>query len=240
MKLKRLLKILIGILIFFTLPSFLLFGFVYLRYNETLPEGQRGQQADEIAMRMLSALDHEAYKSTDYLEWSFKGMHHYKWYKTDGVCEVSWDDCTVVLDLKDQSSSKVFFLNNEYNGIEKQDYVAKALSYFNNDSFWLVAPYKVFDKGTERRLITTDKGKKALLVTYTTGGSTPGDSYLWHFDETGRPVRFQMWVSILPIDGLEATWEDWVITESGARLPTFHKLLFLGLEMGDVKGLNLN
>jgi hypothetical protein len=146
----------------------------------------------------------------------------------------------VVLDLKQQRNSKVFFLENEYTGIEKQDYIAKALSYFNNDSFWLVAPYKVFDSGTERRVVNTKEGKKALLVTYTSGGSTPGDSYLWHFDEIGQPVGFQMWVRILPIDGLEATWEDWITTESGARLPTFHKLLFLGLEMGDVKGLQLN
>jgi hypothetical protein len=48
-----------------------------------------------------------------------------------------------------------------------------------------------------------------------------------------------MWVGILPIGGLEATWENWITTESGAQLPTAHKLLFLGLEMGDVKGLRI-
>jgi hypothetical protein len=45
-----------------------------------------------------------------------------------------------------------------------------------------------------------------------------------------------MWTSILPIDGLEATWENWITTESGAQLPSFHKLLFLGLEIEDIKG----
>jgi hypothetical protein len=48
-----------------------------------------------------------------------------------------------------------------------------------------------------------------------------------------------MWVDILPIEGLEATWENWITTESGAQLPTFHKFLFLGIEMENIKGLEL-
>jgi hypothetical protein len=47
-----------------------------------------------------------------------------------------------------------------------------------------------------------------------------------------------MWVDILPINGLEATWENWIVTESGAQLPTFHKLVFLGLELTDIKGIH--
>ena len=114
--------------------------------------------------------------------------------------------------------------------------IEKAITYFNNDSFWLVAPYKVFDAGVERRLVKTQNNKDALLVTYTTGGSTPGDSYLWLLDDNGKPTAFKMWTSILPIQGLEASWSDWTITESGAQLPSFHKLLILGLEIDDVKG----
>jgi hypothetical protein len=239
MRIKRFLKIIAGLIIFLTLPSLLFFGFLYLRYNEPLPEGTSGPEADELATQMLRSLNENAYRNTDYLEWTFKGAHHYKWYKTNGTCEVSWDDFSVLLDFNDASKSKVFVAGNEYKGIEKQDYISKAEAYFNNDSFWLVAPYKVFDKGVKRSVVTTEENKKALLVTYTTGGTTPGDSYLWHLDDLGRPKSYQMWVSILPIGGLEATWEGWVTTDSGAHLPTFHKLLFFGLDMGEVKGLNL-
>lgn len=212
---------------------------MYLKYNEDLPTGEQGAKADQLATKMLEALDEEAYLNTDYLEWTFKGRHHYKWYKSDKNCEVYWDDFTVILDLENQDNSKVFVAKQEYNGIEKQDYIDKAEAYFNNDSFWLVAPYKVFDSGVERRLVKTDDNKDALLVTYNSGGTTPGDSYLWHLDDTGMPTSYQMWVAILPINGLEATWDQWTTSESGAQLPTFHKLLFLGLEMGDVKGLEL-
>jgi hypothetical protein len=236
---KRILKIIGGIIVFFTLPTLLLFGFMYLKYNESLPTGQQGAEADQLATKMLQALNEEAYLNTDYLEWTFKHIHHYKWYKSDKTCEVYWDDFTVILDLENTNNSKVFVLEQHYNGIEKQDYILKAESYFNNDSFWLVAPYKAFDPNVERRIVKTEYNKDALLVTYTSGGTTPGDSYLWHFDDNGKPKSYQMWVGILPINGLEATWDQWITTESGAQLPTFHKLLFLGLEMGDVKGLKL-
>ena len=237
LKTKRILKIIGGIIIFFTLPSLLFFGFIYFKYNEELPTGNEGPDADQLATKMLTALNEENYLNTDYLEWTFKSRHHYKWYKSDKACEVSWGEITVILDLENHTNSKVFAGEQEYNGVEKQDYLNKAKAYFNNDSFWLVAPYKVFDSGAERRLVKTEEGKDALLVTYTSGGSTPGDSYLWHFDETGKPKSYQMWTSILPIDGIEASWNDWTTTESGAQLPTSHKLLFLNLDMGDVKGL---
>jgi hypothetical protein len=87
-------------------------------------------------------------------------------------------------------------------------------------------------------LVKTENNKNAHLVTYTSGGTTPGDSYLWQFDDNGKPISYQMWVDILPINGLEATWENWIVTESGAQLPTFHKLVFLGLELTDIKGIH--
>lgn len=236
-RLKKILKYIFGGIVFLTLPSLLFFGFLYFKYNEKLPKGKQGVEADSLAIKMLNALDYQSYKETDYIEFTFKGRHHYKWQKSENTCVVEWSHFKVELDLNNTKNSKVFVANQEYNGIEKQDYIDKAVSYFNNDTFWLVAPYKVFDPGTERRLVKMDDGRDALLVTYTSGGSTPGDSYLWHLDDASKPMSFQMWTSILPIDGLEATWTDWTTTESGAQLSTFHKLLFLGLELQDIIGL---
>lgn len=236
MKLKKTLKIITGIIIFFTLPTFLLFGFLYFKYNEDLPQGLQGEQADVLAEKMLSALNHEAYESTDYLEWTFKKRHHFKWHKSENKCEVFWKKYKVDLDLNNFSKSEALINNTKLTGKESEEIIKKAKDYFNNDSFWLAAPYKAFDPGTERRLITLENGEQALLVTYNSGGSTPGDSYLWLLDNNYKPKSFKMWTSILPIDGLEASWSDWTVTESGAQLPLFHKFLFFGLEMGDVKG----
>jgi len=121
-----------------------------------------------------------------------------------------------------------------------KELIEKAVSYFNNDSFWLVAPYKIFDKGTERRLVTLENNDKALLITYTSGGSTPGDSYLWLLEDNGMPKSFKMWTSILPIQGLESSWSNWTKTESGANLPTFHNILFLGIDLTNIKGVTKN
>ena len=236
MKLKKPLKIFVGVVIFFTLPSLLFFGFVYFKYNEDLPNGKSGPAAELLAQNMLNALDYEAYKNTNYLEWTFKNRHHFKWQKNEGTCMVYWKEYKVDLDLNNSSESKAYVQNFKVNGEQAEELITEATNYFNNDSFWLVAPYKVFDSGVERRIVKRDDGNDALLVTYTSGGTTPGDSYLWLLDKNNKPTKFKMWVDILPIGGLEASWTDWTTTESGAQLPTFHELLFLGIQMGNVKG----
>lgn len=232
---KKILKIIGGIVIFFTLPSLLFFTFLYVKYDQNLPTGIQGEAADQLATRMLDALNYEAYKATDYIEFTFKKRHHFKWNKAENTCQVYWKNIRVDLDILDHDNSEVFISEELYNGDDAREYIHKAKDLFNNDSFWLVAPYKVFDPGVERRLVKTEDRKDALLVTYTSGGSTPGDSYLWHFDENGKPTSYQMWVDILPIEGLEASWNDWITTETGVQLPSFHNLLFMGLEVDDIK-----
>lgn len=232
---KKIIKIIGGVIIFFTLPSLLFFAFLYFKYNEDLPSGTQGEAADILAARMLNALNHDAYKATDYIEFTFKKRHHFKWDRTKNTCEVFWKNIRVNLDIDNTNNSEVFVNDALVAGENRHEYIDKAESLFNNDTFWLVAPYKVFDEGVERRLVKTEANKSALLVTYTSGGSTPGDSYLWHFDANGKPISYQMWVDIIPIDGLEASWCDWTTASTEAQFPTFHKLLFLGIEIEDIK-----
>ncbi|GGK28393.1 hypothetical protein GCM10007962_23330 [Yeosuana aromativorans] len=236
MKVKKTFKIITGFIVFLTLPSILFFVFMFFKYNDDLPTGEQGQQADALAYNMLDALNYDAYKNTNYLEWTFKRKHHYKWKKNESLCSVYWEDYKVDLNLNDKALSKAYVHGFNIESDMGKDLIKKAISYFNNDSFWLVAPYKVFDYGTERRYVTQYNGDPALLVTYTKGGSTPGDSYLWLFDESGKPKSFKMWVSILPLKGLESSWSNWTTTESGAMLPTFHNIFFLGIEITNIKG----
>ena len=212
-------------------------GTFYFTYSEPLPAGKQGVAADKLAYKMLDALDYEAYKETSSLTWTFRGEHHYQWSKNQNRCSVQWEDFTVQLDLKNKGNSTVSVGGQLYSGVDKELLINKALAYFNNDSFWLVAPYKVFDAGVERRLVKQENGSDSLLITYTYGGTTPGDSYLWHLDEQGFPTSFQMWVKIIPVQGISASWEQWITTESGAQLPRFHKLLFLDIIMGSVQGI---
>lgn len=227
---KKIVKI-IGAIV---LLAVIALGVLYYTSNEDLPNGKEGVEADALASKMLNALNYKAYKNTRFLEWSFRGKHFYKWDKQENVVDVSWDNNRVVLNTKTPEKSKVFVDDNQVNNPE---ILKKATDYFNNDSFWLVAPYKVFENGIKRKVVSYN-GKKALLITYTSGGSTPGDSYLWILDDSGKPTSFKMWVSIIPTGGMKGSWNDWTTTKSGAVLPTKHQLPIGTLDMGDVKGYN--
>ena len=56
------------------------------------------------------------------------------------------------------------------------------------------------------------------MVHYEGGGVTPEDSYVWLLDENNIPTSYKMWVSIIPIGGVEATWNDWKRVETGALI----------------------
>jgi len=232
--LKKIGKIL-GII---TLGLLVLLLGAYLVLNEKMPEGTQSAEADALANKMLKAVKHEAYKNTRYLEWTFKGAHHYKWDKQEQLVEVTWDKNKVDLNIQQPEKSTVFADNVVVAGEAKAAMIEKAVAYFNNDSFWLVAPHKAFDSGTERRIVSQENGGDALLITYTSGGNTPGDSYLWFLDESGLPTSFKMWVNIIPLGGVEASWEDWKTTESGVLLPAKHSLQLFDLDMGEVKAWN--
>ncbi|MEE9407602.1 MAG: hypothetical protein V3V28_05955 [Polaribacter sp.] len=218
----------------------LLIAFVTIYYfenNEKLPEGKQGKDADALAIKMFNAINHEAFDNTEVLKWSFRGEHFYRWYKQENIVHVSWDHYKVTLHTNEPAKSVVYI---DGKNSDDPEIIKQAQAFFNNDSFWLVAPYKIFDSGTERSIVNYN-GKDALLITYTSGGSTPGDSYLWILDENHYPTSFKMWTSIIPIGGVSATWSNWKNTKSGIKLPTKHKLSLFGMQlpMGDVKSENI-
>ncbi|WP_298486036.1 hypothetical protein [uncultured Maribacter sp.] len=227
----------IGKLLSYSLIVILLgVGILYIICNESLPNGQKGNKADALAKKMMQAIGGEKYANTNFLEWSFaNGSHRYKWNKSLGLVTVKWDNYTAKLNLNNKSLSSITKKNTILTTKEEKELLQTALDYFNNDSFWLVAPFKVFDEGTKREIVTLENGEEALLVSYTIGGSTPGDSYLWELQPNGTPKSYKMWVSIIPIGGIKATWENWKIMKSGILLPSKHKLGPITLDMGTIK-----
>lgn len=203
----------------------------YFAYNEKLPKTNQSVEADQLAEKMLSAVNHDAYKQTNYIEWTFAGRNSYKWNKQQQLVEVTMGKTVVKLNIQQPELSTVLVNGVQVDGSVKAEAIESAIANFNNDSFWLVAPHKVFDSGTERGIVELDNGEKALLVTYSSGGTTPGDSYLWLLDESGLPKAFKMWVSIIPIGGIQATWDSWETSESGAMFPTNHRLFSMDIKI---------
>lgn len=192
--------------------------------HKALPKGETGPAADQIAQDMLTALNEKAWDNTQYIAWTFRDVNHYFWDKTNNQVEVRWDDIQVLIDTK-SLTGKVFQAETLLSGAEKETYFQKAWASFCNDSFWLCAPFKVFDEGTSRSLVTREQEKdKAFIVTYESGGVTPGDSYLWTLDEKNIPVSCEMWVSIFPVGGMMSTWSDWQTLSTGARIAGQRKI----------------
>ena len=192
--------------------------------------------ADTLAHNMLKAVKHEAYRNTRYIDWSFKGKRFYKWDKKRHIVDVKWNDARVLLHPNELTKSTVYLNDKEVSF--NDNLVKRALRFFNNDSFWLVAPHKLFEPGIYRSIRMID-GKEALHVKYSRGGTTPGDSYVWILDENYMPTNYQMYLQKMKKIGTSVSWEDWTLTESGTLLPKNH--IYLSgkiINMGEVKGYN--
>ena len=209
---------------------------MFLFLNEEVPTGEKGEKAENLAQKILKSIKHDVYLKTRYLEWSFVGKHHYLWDKNLNKVVVKWDRNEIIL-YPDSIQRSYVVSSEKLLQSERDDLIKTAQSYFNNDSFWLIAPHKILDEGTQRTIVKYNEGE-ALLVTYTLGGNTPGDSYLWILDEKGMPQSFKMWVSIIPVGGLEVGWNEWKTTQSGIELPKSHSTVLGKIKMGEVKAYN--
>ncbi len=214
---KRFYKILLYVLLFLTIALLV----VYFIFNKPLPKGEKGEKARALAAKMQTAINQEAWENTRYVEWTFYG-HHYLWDKKRHYVQVKWDKIRVLLDPT--KIEGLVYVDGQK--VERPDLIKKANSYFINDAFWLNAPAQIFGRDeNELKLeaVLLEDGSDGLLVTYLTGGDTPGDAYLWILDEDGLPKAWQLWVDIIPIGGLEVSWDKWTTLPSGAKIATLHE-----------------
>ena len=231
---RKFFKFIFKALLLIILLVVIVFGILYYKYDQPLPKATTGQAADDFACHMLDAINEPAYLEARYVEWKFRNAS-YKLDKRKQIATCEWSNYFVELHFIDSENSTAFKNGRTLNGNEKQDAIAKAKKRYNNDSFWVLAPFKLFDNGTTRGLVELEDDTKGLLITYTSGGSTPGDSYLWKVDENFRPTSFQMWVDIIPIGGLEATWSTWKATQSGAKISLYRSILGIELPVNPVE-----
>ncbi len=199
-------------------------GLVVLGYslNEPRPEGQPGPEADALARSMEAAVNKEAWDRTGAVRWSFFERHHYVWDRNRDLVELRWGDSRALFRTGDQTG-RAWHSGSEQTGEDAIEALSAAYAYWVNDSFWLNPVVKFFDPGVERSLVKLDDGRDALLVSYSSGGVTPGDAYLWIPGADGLPEAWRMWVQIIPIGGIETSWEGWTELATGAKVSTQHE-----------------
>lgn len=206
--------------------------------SDKLPEASPSQEADALADAVMRGLGKAAFDTIPYLSWEFfRPGQKYFWDKKQNNVVIEWGDNKVVMNLDSQMArSSVAGVAQE--GAAHEKLKQKAWSNWCNDSFWLIAPFKMKDRGTVRKLVPIENSSnKGLLVEYVSGGVTPGDSYLWEIGPDNKPVSWKMWTKILPVKGMLSPWSGWE-NHMGAQLSTKHAILGKEVVMKDVKSGN--
>lgn len=204
--------------------------------SKTVPVGESGASAEALTDKILNRINKPAWDSLNYISWTFfRGQNHYVWDKQNNISNVTWADNEVILNLEDYYNKSIAKKSsNILEGEEKIKSIQAAWTMWCNDSFWLYAPYKIRDQGVKRSHVK-EGGKEGLLITYESGGVTPGDSYLWWVDNTGLPESFDMWTSIIPVKGVNATWTDWEKVNKGAMIAKTHKIGPMEMSISNLK-----
>lgn len=150
---------------------------------------------DVLARRMVESLGGAtAFQQLRYVGFAFvpkKGgkelsRREHAWDPWTGRARVRWQregkDISVWLSLGDKSGVAIVDGARVTDEAEKKKYLDDAYAAWVNDTYWLISPYKVFDPGVHRAVI----GRR-LRTSFDDGvGLTPGDVYLYDFDDEGK------------------------------------------------------
>ena len=235
---KKTRKIVLGVVLAVVAMALLVVG-LFVANDAPIPTGAKGPAAQALAQKMLSAIQKDAWDKTLAVRFRLaEGRPLHLWDRARNLAAVHYDtEDPKVLVLLDASNKHAVAFAGEtlFEGEDLVEWTDKAYADFVNDSFWMNAPSKAYDEGTTRALVKKFDDKPlpsgaGLLVSYASGGVTPGDAYLWELDERGQPIAWRMWVRILPVGGVRVTWEDWITLSTGAKVAKTHQGP-LGLKM---------
>lgn len=226
-KLLRGVGVLLGLLV-------VLAAGAWLVWHHPMPATHPGD-ADALARRMTTAVNADAWARTGAVRWTFFDGAHHLWDRGRNLERYEKGDLRVWLDLTSRQGV-AFRGATRLTGEARAKALETVWARWINDSFWLNPVVKCFDDGVSRALVRDDAGRDGVLLSYRSGGVTPGDRYLWLLDANDRPRAWRMWVSVIPIGGLEATWEGWTQLPTGAWVSTLHHMGPATMRLKDVAG----
>jgi hypothetical protein len=195
------------------------------------PRGVPGEKADAFATRIEEATGQAAWKNLGVVSFNFRGSRDWLWDRARGLVRMTDDDGTVFIDTWDHGG---YAVDKDGKDVADAGRQTKAWAYFINDTFWLNPFSTLRNDGASRELADVD-GATALVLHYESGGTTPGDTYVFFADDKGLPTRWKLWVSVLPIKGFETTFEGWADV-GGAKLAASHKALGTDVSTAPLRG----
>ena len=196
----------------------------------SLPVGQPGDAAEQLAAKMLKAADYDKWEKTAATSFVFREKERIFWDKKRKLIEVQFKGKTV--QFSEITGKSLCFEGERRLMDECAELTDSAVKKFYNNTYWLNPAFHIKSPGTERGLVENEK----LLVSYKSGGSTPGDAYLFTLDNEGKIAEMHMWVSIIPIKGARAVFSDYQTSETGVKVAWKHKVSSLAnVNLSEVK-----
>ena len=178
-----------------------------------LPTGVPGPEAAALGDQLAHAVDSVAWDHTGAVRFSMFGAS-FLWDRERNLVRFS-DRTGIVLTEGWRPMGRAFKGGEQVGGDWKDKRVKSAYEQFINASFWAFAPFKMHDEGA---LLSRAPG--GLLVSYPTGGVTPGEAYQWELSADGTPVAWRIWAAALPLPGARFSWADWTTLATGAKVAT--------------------
>jgi hypothetical protein len=170
------------------------------------------------------------------IKFDYSGRHQILWDKIRGYARVDFGGKRAMYSVNDQSLARAYEKGADVTDARKKaEIIEEGHRWFINDTFWLNPLVSLFDPGVTRSIAEDEDGNRGLLISYSSGGVTPGDAYLWFTGPDAVPTAWKMWVSLVPIGGLHVTWEKWQELPGGAKVSTFHKGGVLEFGIDDLK-----
>lgn len=187
----------------------------------SLPKGTPGPRAEELAQKMLAGADFEKWQATAAVSFTFRDGDKIFWDRKRKLTEVIVKKKLV--QFSEVSGKSICFEGERRVTDDCAEMTQTAIKRFYNHTFWLNPAFHISSPGAERALV----GDNQLLVSFKSGGSTPGDSYLFTLDEEGKVAEMRMWVSVLPIKGARAVFSNYVKSQTGVRVALNHEVASL-------------
>ena len=191
-------------------------------------------KADTVAMQLYDAMGGpQAWKSLPALEFAFavgqggerRPVAQHYWNRRTGDYRVEWQRAP------DSSYAAVFnvrsfdseapegqaTLNGQLlDASARAEALAEGFHRFVNDTYWMLAPVKLFDEGVQRTYVadSSDADTDVLRLSFGDVGLTPGDRYWLYVDrDTGRLRRWAFVLQGMDADAAPRAYE-WTGYES--------------------------
>jgi hypothetical protein len=153
-------------------------------------------RADSVAMMAYEASGGDAWDDVRYLRFDFavesngqRGpTRRHLWDLATGDYRIEWpagtDTTVVVLFNVDTRTGNAYVGGDLVEGARAEQMLESAYSRHINDTYWLMAPHKVFDPGAVRTYVpdSSSAAAEVLQLSFDNVGLTPGDRYWMKVD----------------------------------------------------------